>query len=203
MGADIHMYVEYKKKFRDDTVKWVHGDFFRPNPHYDGIDQYEKAFERMELHGNRNYTLFSTLAGVRDYTNKVIPVAEPKGEPDDCSVNVKEAMQVWEGDAHTHSYLTLKELKDYQATNPVMHYTGLISPSELKAFDENGTHPQSWCQGTNQEGYERRSWTVENTSLIPLIEKLQKRGHELLKYDWQEWDVLDDENVRIVFWFDN
>lgn len=203
MGCDIHMYVEYKRKFRDNVEKWVHGDYFKPNPHYDGIDEYESAFERMELYGDRNYSLFSTLAGVRDYTDQVIPVAEPKGVPDDCCEYIKEAEKDWDGDGHTHSWLTLKELKDYQATNPVMHYTGLISPYELKAFDENGTTPQSWCQGTSQEGYERRSWTEENTTLLPLIEKLQRRGHELLKYDWQKWEAEDDDKVRIVFWFDN
>lgn len=207
MGCDIHMYVEYKRKNMNNEEVWIHGDYFKPNPCFAMFDKNdindEPAFERIELHGNRDYTLFSTLAGVRDYTDMVIPVAPPKGEPNDCSEYVKEEMQQWEGDAHTHSYLTLKELKDYQATNPVMHYTGLISPSQLKAFDEHGTKPQSWCQGTNIEGYERRSWTEENTSLIPLIEKLQKRGHELLQYDWQDWNAENEDKVRIVFWFDN
>lgn len=201
MGCDIHMYVEYKKKFIDQEEKWVHGDYFKPNPYFGS--EHEDKFKRMELHGNRNYSLFSTLVGIRDYTDSIKPVSEPKGLPEDASEYVKEASQEWDGDGHSHSYLTLKEMKEYQLTDPIIPYTGLISPQQLKDFDENGINPQSWCQGTNQEGWERRNWTEKNDSLVPLIEKLQKRAHELMQYDWQAYDTANDENVRIVFWFDN
>ncbi len=94
-------------------------------------------------------------------------------------------------------------MKDYQEAAPKMHYTGLISRSAQVALDTEGKTPDSWCQGTNQEGYERREWSEENKTLVPLIEKLQKRAHELLQHDWEEYKSKNDENVRIVFWFDN
>lgn len=207
MGCDIHMYVEYKKDIpvkgsdRRET-KWISGDYFKPNPYYDLWDEEEQK-ERMELYGNRNYSLFTTLAGVRDYSNKTIPVSEPKGLPDDCCEYVKQQCERWGIDGHTHSWLTLKELKVYQATNPKMYYLGLLSPADLILFDTEGKLPRSWCQGTNQKGYERREWSEENAVLIPLIDKLQQRAHELMQYDWQEYDAANDEKVRIVFWFDN
>jgi hypothetical protein len=199
MGCDIHMYVEYKRKTSKEE-KWENGDYFRLNPYHNEED--EPKYNRLELHGNRNYTLFSTLAGVRDYTDQVKPVAEEKGMPNDCSEYVKDECKSWEGDGHSHSWLTLKELKDYQAKNPVMFYTGLLSPQQQLDLD-NGIMPQSWCQGTNQEGFKRRDWQEENKSLIPLIKKLQDRAKELLGNPWQDYNIDNDENIRIVFWFDN
>ena len=201
------MYVEYKKDLpkkesSEREEKWVSGDYFKPNP-FKGIWEDEKNMERMELYGNRDYALFSTLAGVRDYTDKVVPVSEPKGVPDDACEYIKQENENWDSDGHTHSWLTLAELKAHQKNNPILYRTGLLSPASLVEFDNNGTLPESWCQGTNMEGYERREWNEENKVLVPLIEKLQQRAHELLQYDWQEYNVENDEKVRIVFWFDN
>jgi hypothetical protein len=206
MGCDIHMYVEYRKDLpkrdsRERELKWVCGDYFKVNEHRDVWDD-EQQMERLELHGNRNYGLFSTLAGVRDYSGLVKPVSDPKGIPEDCCEYIKKANEGWDSDGHTHSWLTLKELRDYQAINPTLPRTGLLSPKQLVELS-NGVLPDHWCQGTNQEGYERREWVEENKTLTPLIEKLQKRAHELMHYDWQEYDLKNDENIRIVFWFDN
>ncbi len=207
MGCDIHMYVEYKKDLpvKDSDkreIKWISGDYFKPNP-FCGVFDDEKEYSRLELHGNRNYSLFSTLAGVRDYTDKITPVSEPKGSPEDCCEYVNKEKEDWDGDGHTHSWLTLKELKDYQSQNPTLHHTGLLAPADLVEFDSKGTPPNSWCQGTNVVGYERREWSETNDTLIPLIDKLQQRAKELLQYDFQEYNPENDEKVRIVFWFDN
>jgi hypothetical protein len=197
MGCDIHMYVEYKKEMPIKGVqqqKWVSGDYFKHNP-YKGID-YDDEFFRIELYGNRNYALFATLAGVRDYS-------EPKGMPDDCCEFVKKECDGWDIDGHTHSWLTLKEIKDYQAKSPTFQTSGLINPEAVIEFDKNGTIPKAWCQYTNMEGWERRNWSEPNETLLPLIELLQQRAHELLQYKWHEYDTANDENIRIVFWFDN
>ena len=198
MGCDIHMYVEYKSKVSN---KWESGDFYKVNP-YKGQED-EPDYSVIELHGDRNYELFSTLAGVRDYSEKVIPVAEPKGIPEDVCEFVKAEFIKWDSDAHTPSWLTLKEIRDYQANNPKMFLSGLLSPSQINDLDNNGITPQYWYQGTNQEGYERREWNEPNIYLIPLIEKLQTRALHLLQREWQEYDTHNDNNIRIVFWFDN
>lgn len=102
-----------------------------------------------------------------------------------------------------HFVAKIKELKDYQETYPTLPITGLLSPKDLIEFDQNGKHPDSWCQGTNQEGFERREWVVENNTLVPLIELLEGRAKELLQYPWQDYDIENDDKIRIVFWFDN
>lgn len=193
MGCDIHMYVEY----RNDN-NWRPGDYFVK----DGDWADDNGFERKEIHGGRNYSLFSTLAGVRDYSEKIVPVSEPKGIPDDACRYTKKQFNEWGSDAHTPSYLTLSELKAYQDGHPVLHHSGLISPKQQVDLD-NGVLPDSWCQGTSLEGYKRREWSEPNTALIPLIEKLQVRAKELLRHEWEKQVPNDDHNIRIVFWFDN
>lgn len=205
MGCDIHMFVEYKT----GEGKWINGDYFKRNIYFkendesEDEDYRENEFSVIELHGDRNYSLFSTLAKVRDYSGKVIPVAEPKYLPDDMSSFVKKEAKGWEGDAHSHSWLTLKELKEYQSKSPKITYSGLISSEQQKQLDDEGITPNSWCQGTNQEGFERREWSEENNTLVPLISKLEKRIKELIQYDWQDYNPENDEKIRIVFWFDN
>lgn len=207
MGCDIHMYVEYKKDLpikysQEREEKWVSGDYFKFNPYKDIWDE-EEEFSVIHLYKGRNYGLFSTLAGVRDYTNTITPVSEPKGIPEDCCDYVKNENESWSGDGHTHSWLTLKEIRDYQSGNPVLPHTGLISPKDIAALDNEGITPESWCQGTNQAGWERREWIEKNETLVPLIEAMQRRAKELMQYEWQEYDFANDENIRIVFWFDN
>lgn len=96
----------------------------------------------------------------------------------------------------------MAEIKKYQSKNPVITRSGLISPKQIKEFAV-GVLPDSWCQGTNQPGFERKEWTEESTTLIPLIEKLE---NELRDQFWvfdKEYDPKLDERIRIVFWFDN
>ena len=209
MGCDIHMYVEYKKELpikdsKKREEKWISGDYFKLNPYKDIWDgEEEEEFEKIELYGGRNYGLFATLAGVRDYSNLIIPISNPKGIPHNCCDYVKKANKNWGIDGHTHSWLTLKEIKDYQATQPLLPRKGFISPIDVIEFDKNGTHPESWCQGTNMKGYEEREWVEKNETLIPLIELMEKRAKELMQYNYEEYDTKNDEKIRIVFWFDN
>lgn len=203
MGCDIHMYVEYKKEFKSENdSKWVSGDYFKVNPYKDIFDD-ESSMEKLELFGHRNYALFSTLAGVRDYSEQITPVSEPKGIPSDCCKYIKSEYDRWGIDGHTHSWLTLKELKKYQDSSPVLIETGLISPEAALKLDKDGTRPNAWCQDTSLDGWVRRTWETPNEELIPLIELLQKRAKELMQYDWQEYNTSNDEKIRIVFWFDN
>lgn len=197
MGCDIHMYVEYKRK---NSNKWESGDFFRLNPDRHWGD--ESEFKRIEIHGERNYSLFSTLAGVRDYTEKVNPVAEPKGFPEDaCELVTKEFIE-WASDAHTSSWVTLKEIREYQDTNPILYYSGMISPEAASALDEEGKAPNAWCQWTSRIDWVFREWQEPNTELVPLIKKLEDRAMDLFPI-WSEYDKKYDESIRIVFWFDN
>lgn len=57
----------------------------------------------------RDYTLFGILAGVRD--ERVAPVSELKGVPEDASIVVKAEVKSWEGDGHSHTWLSATEMK--------------------------------------------------------------------------------------------
>lgn len=198
MGCDIHMYVEYKRK---STNKWERGDFYEENKYR--YDEGDPQYSVVELHGHRNYGLFSTLAGVRDYSDKVEPVAEPKGIPEDACDFVKKEFKDWDSDAHTPSWLTLKEIREYQAKNPKMFYSGMVSPEQAEALDQHGITPDSWCQWTSNDTHVKREWSEDKEFLIPLIEKMEARALYLLHNGYGSYNLEDDENIRIVFWFDN
>lgn len=201
MGCDIHMYTEVKRSIREKEV-WVNVDDFRINPYYDGKDNSERQFEHQDLYGDRNYGLFTLLAGVRDYSEKTIPVSDPKGLPENMSDITREESERWDGDGHTHSWLTLAELKSFQAKNPSITRSGLINQRQVAEL-ESGIFPNTWCQGTNQEGYIRKEWVEPSTTLVPLIEKITERMKDVFWIYNDDYDKSIEEKIRIVFWFDN
>lgn len=97
MGCDIHIYVEQR----------VNGVWEQVS---DDIDN------------GRNYDLFSILADVRngrgfagvDTGDGYVPISEPKGMPEDVSKGLIENV-CWDYD-HSHSYLSLRELIEYDWT---------------------------------------------------------------------------------------
>lgn len=177
------------------------------------------------LYNGRNYDVFSILADVRNgYGFAGVktgagfnPISEPKGLPDNVSTLVYEASDAWGIDGHSHSYLTLRELLEYD-WNQVTQHTGYVSKEYYKTFKEKGK-PDSWSAGvwgadvkfiTNQEmdeilngsspdtpqTYTHVVWdepyyvSADNfyTKSIPMLKELS--------------DGKPDD-IRIVFWFDN
>jgi hypothetical protein len=61
-------------------------------------------------YGNRNYTVFGVLAGVRD--QNVTPISKPRGLPPDVDPTLRNELDV--SDYHSLSYLSLKEIRDYK-----------------------------------------------------------------------------------------
>ena len=88
MGCDIHATIEVKK-YKEDN--WWQGEVA-------GVDI------------DRSYWLFSILAGVRGAEK---PISEPRGIPENASFEYKKELEKWEGDAHSISYVSFKELKEY------------------------------------------------------------------------------------------
>ncbi len=84
MGCDVHATFEVKV-----DNKWEHYSI----PHF-----------------SRNYQLFEKMAGVRgDVANAISP---PKGLPEDISIVTKIDANYWNGNAHTHSWLSSTEFKE-------------------------------------------------------------------------------------------
>ena len=196
MGCDIHIYTERKRRINNKDV-WVNADYFGLNPYYTGAC-YEKKFEVIKIYGDRNYSLFSMLANVRNEIGQQF-VCNPRGLPEDSSNFVKTESDSWGCDGHSHSYLTLKELKEFREKNKTTKYSGMMPPLEAEKVD-SGEMPEYWCGGTNQKHYVYREWEYESDILKDLVDSLEKR-----KVEWgthnNNPDV--DEKIRIVFWFDN
>jgi hypothetical protein len=111
MGCDIHTHVERQRA--DGTWEQV--------PGWSPFDV-------------RDYGLFGFLADVRN-SSAVVPIAEPRGIPEDASPEVWAAWGEW---AHTPSWLTVQELVefDYGQLMNDRRVTRQIGP---KSFDHSAT----------------------------------------------------------------
>lgn len=110
------------------------------------------------------------------------------------------------GDGHSHSWFTLAELKSFQAKQPKVKHSGLISPEQARLLDEEGISPTIWCQGSSVP-LEHRTWEEVDNSLNEIINPLIKRAKDEFGLFSHEayLDVAKkvDKEIRIVFWFDN
>lgn len=200
MGCDIHVYTEVKKNV-DGKTKWVCSDHFKKNSYY-GTDEYEKEWDVCNIYDDRNYALFAILADVRNYGDNK-PITEPKGLPKDCCQETKAEYERWDGDGHSHSWYTLKELIDYVKTQPKVKYSGLITQKQAIELDENGTMPEEWCQGSSDITMVHREWETPFEYLNPIIDALTARLKEFL-WIYRDEDVEPQaDKIRMIFWFDN
>jgi len=201
MGCDIHLYTEAQKTV-NDKLQWINIDNWRFNPYFtDGTDG-EQKMEVKNLYRNRNYDLFTLLAGVRDYTGATPFIADPRGIPEDASPQTKEEAQRWGGDGHTHSWLTLAEIREFHESGPTKKYTGLITQEDSKNLDK-GKFPNSWCQGSSDDTLVRREWEMPVDDLKYLIEPLVERMKDFFWIYTDEYDREIEKKIRVVFFFDN
>jgi len=116
MGCDIHIWAETKI-----DGKWLlstKAAGFNNRRHefnhcaQDEEEKWRNMIVDASPYAGRNYYLFAMLANVRNYHNEVVPISEPRGVPDDASDIYLKIVKFWDGDGHSHSYLTLKELHD-------------------------------------------------------------------------------------------
>lgn len=108
MGADIHVFIEQKTIISDNPLitEWISIDEWEHNPYFEETEVRKPYWE------DRNYLLFAILADVRNDYN-IDPISLPKGLPEDVSPEVKNQSDKEGEDAHTRSWLTLKELLEY------------------------------------------------------------------------------------------
>lgn len=205
MGCDIHLYTE--KRLKDGG--WYCADHFKINPFYKRDPNRENAYTHISIYDDRDYSVFATLANVRNYDG-IIPISEPRGLPNDVSEIVERESDDWGRDVHSHSWLTAKELFIHKNKVPFTKQSGLISPKNQEKLDKYGILPTESCQGTTAEGWERREWICPYSVLERLIEAVKQRMCE----EFYIWDFLNPEekeeklweyadDFRIVFWFDN
>lgn len=111
MGTDIHFYVEKRV-----NGAWVTCDTWKKEDGYTDVDY------KVQFFGDRNYDLFAILADVRNghgfagvkTGEGFVPISAPKGWPEDCCPELRALFD--RGIEHTPSYLTVKEIMDYDWT---------------------------------------------------------------------------------------
>jgi len=197
MGCDIHVYCEVK----NDAGAWRTADRFEAN-HYDDGDL---DFQVDPVYKTRNYALFTALAtDVRRYNDEQASLGEAKGLPPDMSSHTKAEYDRWESDAHNMSYFTLAELYAFQDANKTVTYSGFISPQQALEL-EKGKTPTSWCQGTSDDTWVHRQWTVEKDVMSELVAAVEARAKDefWIFYSTERVPPEQAEKFRIVFWFDN
>lgn len=139
MGCDIHMFVEVRR-----DGEWQSADKWAPYKYWEESDGTPRLTVNYDdqRYTSRNYVLFAVLADVRNnrVEPRVAPICDPRGLPNDCDPRVKAEADCWEGDAHSHSWLTMAELRGYnwgQSTAPLMR-NGDWAPGDTYA---------EWCSG--------------------------------------------------------
>ena len=133
MGCDIHVYIERWTDSNDyegprdlseerdlrlneilegspSIFRWVSADSWEIET--DGFNEYWNTVYGKSFYSGRNYSLFSRLADVRSY-GECNAISDPRGIPKDASFGYKYMCEQWNGDGHSHSYFTLKELLEY------------------------------------------------------------------------------------------
>jgi hypothetical protein len=106
MRCNIHAYVEVQ-----DGRGWQKiGEVFK-KPNYRPNFPLSRRNTPLSDHPIQgcDYTLFSILAGVRNYSGNE-PIAEPRGMPPDVSSEVRRLSERFGDDGHSHSWLLLSEI---------------------------------------------------------------------------------------------
>ena len=224
MGTDISMYAEVRR-----NKQWIKvgnkfkNEWYRKNK---PIDDWNKPYTD-HPYDDRNYALFAILADVRNgvgiagykTSNVFNPIAEPKGLPEDITDEVREELEDY---GYGYSYFTLKELKDYDWNQIVMHF-GVISEEQYIKMKETGKNPDCW----SLDIILRDIAIVSADTMDKILAKTIDRNHNIryyvqtyfkpvtykdccLKFYEDTMSDLEllipkggtDEDVRIIFAFD-
>lgn len=212
MGCDIHLYQEQKI-----DGSWKSTDVWS--------DKYKEgrlsvAYDDMVYH-ERNYNLFSILADVRNGHGFAgvktgagfTPISEPRGLPKDVSKQVRSASDDWSGDGHSHSWLTVREILDYDWNQKTV-LSGWVDVREYQNWKRRG-QPESWC-GSIVGGGVRHVTAAEmdaaieakaDTSGMHCEVEWTRYYHQCAGSFWKAIGMAlhkaAPEDVRFVFWFDN
>lgn len=215
MGCDIHIFTESLYHYTDYSdsknpikkQKWVNVDYWRHNERYTAtigelVDPDEPKMNLVPIYRGRDYELFSILADVRNYGDNEY-ISQPKGLPVDVTEIVKMESESWGCDGHSHNWLTLYELIQYDITHGIVQRKGYVPQDAADKLDRGESKPEIWCGWASDDlKWVYREWTDEYRPLKTIIENLTKR---YIDTNWL-YDKMTEEQqkeIRIVFWFDN
>jgi len=183
MGCDIHPYYEVLSRknglwqFHDwekkhETGKITIYDEGTPCEYKEVQHDYSKLLDD-PLHIGRNYNLFAILANVRNgrgfagcHTSAGFnAIDEPRGLPYDVTPQVAKISQDYGVDGHSHSWLLLEEMLEYDWDQTTSIY-GVVSLREYKRFKQEGM-PEYYSGGISGG----KTKTVSNAEMDKLLEK--------------------------------
>jgi len=179
MGADIHSWAEIKRHNKWERIK---ESIF---PNY-GTTKTNEPFS------NRSYSVFGFLADVRNYS-ECKPISEPRGLPDDSeylnsvleyAYSSKQEIEN-NGNYHSFSYLTLKELVDFDYDQTF--WNRRVTKTEF--FSDVGSYTNGAARAKEGEGTTISYREHLGADFFVDLEVLRSLGKP--------------EDVRIVFYFDN
>jgi len=199
MGCDIHMWAEVY------TDRWeIVGDVF------DNLSGWG-ASKTHEPWQGRSYDLFAILADVRngegfagcDTGNRLTPISDPRGEPDDASEEYMEHVIEYGCNGHSHSWLTIAELKAFDWQQTATH-RGWVDAEQYRSILVNGI-PDGWAGDvwgpekvsnaeillTPSHAYTKVEWSNTYAECVP----------DFVNHTIPALESLGDS--RIVFFFDN
>lgn len=213
MGCDIHVFTEIKPQKYNEEGLWFSKDLWEADldvaknpedyPELANMPTLRYKLAKSIYESGRDYTLFGILAGVRNDTFDAI--SKPKGINTQISYHTMGEIIRMGSDGHSHSYLTLAELKAYD-WHKVQHFTERVSKQYKEHIEEN---PQFYREQKNisfseTDSDEQYLMSYEMTpagtcpdfyeKTIPALEKIKEEN---------AWYGLTDDDVRIVFFFDN
>jgi hypothetical protein len=248
MGCDIHMIVERRvngkwervERLPPRTCTWCDGLGHyenRPKDKCYGCNVRAKRITGESTPGqdctpynDRNYTVFSVLAGVRN-DGYITPIDKPRGLPDDATHATGkdedgDDKARWEHGDHSFTWLTLREVLDYDWKR-ARKDEGFVTAEVFKAWDANGGNgcPEEWCKGVAGAGIEQvtnsrmREYVADGMKEHELIERIagKRQYYTLVQWSTSVADRCKDflafveslaplgepENVRLVFGFDS
>ena len=215
MGCDIHMYLEKKV-----DGKWVSAD-----PITKDKEGWFEINREDRIYHDRNYLLFSVLAGVREPLPGVWQKYEVKGFPDDADPLLCKVYEQWGEDAHTASHLTLKDLQavDWTKTGVILSFDvterqkGIYEYFKNEALMKKSGEP--YLIDPNMYNTIKDAWTsileyvmepkhdpvlVKIYALVPLYLVCDEFYHIISKLEKiAATGNLTEDEIRLVFWFDN
>jgi hypothetical protein len=222
MGTDIHIQFEV---FQDNQWKYLGKK--EPNKYHTEPDDGESEFsyENELFYENRNYDAFAILANVRNGRgfagvktgDGFNIISEPKGFPTDMSPEVADWAERVE---HTPSWLTLKELIDFN-WNQTTRHEGWMKLDIYKNWDKTKS-PDDYCGGVSGRNIEH-ILMIEADQLLKDPSKIDPKKEYYVNISFNESYIEsfgsyytelipkmkevapnnDPSKIRMVFYFDS
>lgn len=169
MGCDSHPCIEVKGR----NGRW---GLFDEKYHYykelekEGLD-YSQLFERrpsfINALGNRNYTLFSVLAGVRNSDPYITPLFDGRGVPDDVSKATMKQIP-FDSDYHSHTYFTVAELLETDWDETAGNGEVCLYAADYLSWKETGKVPPT-AVPDHPENSDRTTREVSEEEMVMML----------------------------------